>query len=463
MSLENNFEYYLGKLKSEEASERIEAVLAFDEILITGTIAKELCSLITDPDKGVRSFLAEQLKASDSPAVPAELVKYVSYPDLAVKNLAGEILLELGSASIDPMLDFLPKGDNDDKKFIVDILGLIGDISPQDKIIELLNTSENDNVILACIEALGNIRSENAVSYLISFYSVNETFDPAIIEALGKIGSLDSLNYIMSKYEEEESDLIKFSIIESLGIVGDEKTFFFLLAELNETNGPLVGPIIKSLYNLKIKFGFDIPFDERTKNLVLRTVVESNSEYRKIAVHLLSVFNEKETLSVFLKIIGDEPETDEIIFNMLLENPVVFFGLISEILEEEPDNLTSLLTAFKEITLQLLADKKEELYNFITPIQLRDISDTLSGYLKDYSEEIRILALEVLFILDKETAILFFDDLADDQNIWNKLKLLEMLEDITHPKAEEILNKLLNDPDEMIRERAEYSLSLRKP
>ncbi len=449
---------YLDKLKSEEPLERISAILSITEEPITDSVAGELCDLIIDTDNGVRSTLTQKLKIGNNPIIPSFLVKYISYPDLSVKNLAGEILLELGPISVEAMLSHLDRGDDDDKKFIVDILGLIGDKSAENKIIELLNSNENENVILACIEALGNLKAENAISYFISLYPIIDIFKPTIIEALGKIGSQESLDFVIAKYEEENDDLTKFSIIESLGSIGDERAFFFLLSELNEPNGPFLWPIIKSIYNLKEKFGFDIPFDERTRNIILQTINDANSECKKIAAHLLSVFNDKEILTFYLKVIGNDPETDDIILNKFLENPEIFIGIISEALDQKPDNIIRILEVMKEI-VQL---KKTELFSYTSPLQLRDISDSLTLYLNDYSEEIRLIVLEILFILDKDTAILFFDDLADDHNLWNRLKLVDMLEEVTNPEVESILQKLLNDPEEMIRDRASKCLSVTK-
>ncbi len=454
---DQQIESFLKNLESEDSLERINAILSLTELPVTPKSAKALCSLIADSDNGVRNILAEQLKQCDGIAIPFNLVRYVSHPELAVKNLAGEVLLGLGTLSVEPMLEYLSDGDDDDKKFIVDILGLIGDISAEDKIIELLNETENDNIILACVEALGNIKSEKSFSHLASFYSVNEVFKPTILEAMGKIGSQDSLDFLVEKYSEEEDELQKFAIIESLGLVGDEKTFFFLLYELNESSDILIGPILKSIYNLKVKFGFDIPFDERTKNHVLHIVSESDSEYRKIAARLLSIFDDKEILTAYLKIIGEDTETDEIILENFLSNYQVFLSLVAIILKEQPGNIVAVLKSFKEV-VQL---KQKEIREIINPLQLRDISDSLTSYFEDANEEVRLLSLEILFLLDRETAALFFDDASNDQSFWNRLRLIEMLDEVINLQTDEILKKLLNDPEEMIREKAEYSLFIR--
>ena len=291
-----------------------------------------------------------------------------------------------------------------------------------------------------------------------AFYSLNDLYKPTVIESLGKIGSPAALGFISSKYNEEEDELIKFSIIESLGLIGDEETFFFLLAELNEVKGPLVWPIIKSIYNLKERFEFDIPFDERMKKTILQTVLDANSEYKKIAASLLLVFNDEEVISVYLKILGDDEETDQIISPKFWENPRSVFDIIAKMLNQKPQNIKPLLNLLKDV-IQLDGAEK---YSSIPSLQLRNITDSLSQYLSDHDEEVRILALELFFILDKNVAVLFIDDFSEDSNLWNRLKLVEILDEVVHPKTEEILMKLANDSEEMVKERASFCLSKRE-
>ncbi len=437
-----------------------EKIIFLESLYVSKLSEAELNSisdLITDNDKGVRNSVAYLLINNANENISRKIVPYVSSPDISIKNFAGEILLKIGSKAVDAMLEYIDAGGDDDKKFVVDILGLVGDGRASAKITKLLNSNENENVILACIEALGNLSSEKSLYHIMAFYDINELYKPTVIETLGKIGSPAALGFILSKYEEEADDLIKFSIIESLGLIGDEETFFFLLAELNEDKGPLVWPIIKSIYNLKEKFGFDIPFDERMKKIILQTIVDANIEYKKIATSLLSIFNDKETITVYLKIIGDDAEIDQIISPRFWENPKMVFEIIAEILNPKPHNIKSLLNLLKDI-IELDGEEK---YNSMSSLQLRNMTDSLSQYLSDSDEEVRMLALELLFILDKNVAVLFFDDFSEDNNIWNRLKLVEILGEVVHPKADEVLVKLANDSEEMIRERAGFCLSKR--
>ena len=443
-------------MNNREPSDTIDFIESLNGVVLTEEQLDFICGLIPEEDKGLRNAISNLLILNNTPLIPFKLVPLISSQDISVRNFTGEILTKKGECAVRPLLDYIKTGNDDDKKFIIDILGIIGNLSASDRIIEFLKTDENANITLACIEALGNLKAETSIPELISIYMNNDLFKPSIVEALGKIGSAEALSFILSKYEEED-ELTKFSIIESIGLIGDEESFFFLLAELNDSKGALIWPIIKAIHSLKEKFSFDIPFDERMRNVILQIIFEADNEYRKIASDMLSVFNDKEIISVYLKLFGEDFETDEIISNKIKENPRVFFELIGLFLKDRGSNIKSLLNLLKEITGLYF----RQINRLLSSLQLRDIIDSLSGLINDYDEEVRIFAFELLFRFDIKTALLFAEDLCEDPNYWNRLRIIEIIENTELPEIPEILRKLSNDPEEMIRDRAVSSLSNR--
>ncbi len=436
-------------IKSEDPTGKIELLESLNDHPLSEEQLDLICNLISDEDKGIRNAVSNLLIFNETPEIPQKIVPLISSPEISIRNFAGDILTKLGDKSADALLSYINERSDDDKKFIIDILGLINCKRAEEKILDVLSTADDDNIILSCIEALGNIKSEISIDVLMSFYTRNELYKAMIIEALGKIGSEEALGFILSKYEDED-ELIKFTIIESLGLIGDEETFFFLLAELNEIKGPLIWPVIKAIYTLKEKFDFDIPFDERMRNAILQIIFEAEQEYKKIAAIMLSVFNDKEIISVFLKIIGDDPQTDEIILSKIIEIPQIFFELIGGFLKEHPLNLKSLLNLLNEV----LRVHEHRVSSFTIPLLLRDITDSLCQLINDYDEEVRILSFELLFVVDPETALLFADDICEDQNYWNRFRLIEIIEESDMVQVQGVLKKLVNDPEEMVRDRA---------
>jgi HEAT repeat protein len=447
---------HLEKINDDDPSERRAAIeeLMFEDL--DENTLKIISEKIVDSDRGVRNAASTLLISNENPVVPGFITSFVASSDIAVRNLAGEILIQYGSAAVPTLLEFLPKGNDDDKKFVIDVLGLIGDDKAGEDILKEIDNTENENVLLACQEALGNIKYLPAVKKLLEQYSLNELFKPTIIEALGKIGSQEALDFMVSVYNSED-DLTRFSLIESLGLIGDEKTFFFLLSQLNTVSGPIVWPIIAALYELKNKFNFDIPFDETMKNALLETVLDADDKYKVAAIHLVSAFNDKDLLLACLKIYGNNFELDEIVKQKFMENPKIILTNISSYLKANAANLNSLL----ELLQELLQFEQGPITDTLSILELRNLTDALADGIENPDEEIRRAAFEILYMLDVDMAVLFIDKVVEDDNIWNRLKLLELVVDNNCEEVNAALNKLAEDADEFVSERAKEILTQR--
>lgn len=444
-------------LKTSEVIKKIEIL----DQLVEKKLSDEMCSciadLIQDDDKGLRNAVTSLIKNNRNPKFPWVIAQFVTSSDLSVRNLAGEILINLGPLSVESLIEFNHQDDNDTLKFIIDVLSLIGDQRVALFVMGILSTTENDNVILACLEALGNIRFEGAIEVLILFYDRNELYKPTVVESLGKIGSKAALDFLVERFPVED-ELTKYSILESLGSLGDINTFFFLLEQMSEISGPMVLPLIMSLSALKEKCYLDVPFDNRMKNLLLYTIAEGTPEHKKTAFNLIDTFDDKDILCACLHLLGDDFELDDLIRSKIFRNADFIYLEIARLLSHNPHNLKNILELFLS-TINYVKDFK--LQPNITAMDIRNIVHGISGLLDNYNEEVRRAAMEIIFELDQESALLFVDVMSNDENNWNRLRLLEIIENIPMEECNVVIEKLLNDEDEMIRERAAYSANIK--
>lgn len=432
----------------DEKMEVLEYLLNQDNI---DEYVEPVCNCISHPDKGIRNT-ASLLIINHRPQNAGQyLVQCVSSKDIALRNLAGELLIKLGSVAIQSLIDFNCEKNSDDQKFIIDILGLVGSSKAADHIIGILGTTEDDNVILACIEALGNIRYQDSLEILQLLYDRCELYKPFIVEAMGKIGSPKACSFLLEKFMKED-DLTKYSILESLGFVGDVDTYFFLLEQVPNIHGPLVCPLITSLFILKEKYNLDIPFDDKMKNLLMFTLQEGAPEHKKTALSLINVFHDKDILVESLKFLGDDDELDEIIRSKIYKNPEYLFEEFQRIIANSNDKLRQVLNLFYSILSYLIY---EGMTVELKLIQKRNIIYATSELLNHHDEEIRRSCMEIMFLFDSEAALLFIDSMIKDENMWNRLRLVELLEVINNPVAKDSLMKLMEDNEDMIRERVQ--------
>lgn len=444
------------RLNSPDPEERRLAVTEIPYDQIDDELAKKLAKMLIDEDKGVRDAVSMALIFAENPKIADFIVDYIASDDIAIRNLAADILIKKGASASLSLKKYISHPDYNHRKFAIDILGLQKNPEIVPMIIEQLLNETDENVLLAIFEAFGNIGSEEALDILFEFWEKSELFRPTIAEAIGKIGSSKGLSFLMEKYSDTD-EITKYSIIESLGAIGDESTFYFLIGEQKNLRGPLIWPIIQSIYQLKEKYSLELPFDDSIKKTIINTLNEADPQYRKAAAYLITEFDDKEIIEALLKIYGEDYELDDNIKNRLFEYPKLFLIKIKDLLYEKPKNLKSLLSLLKD-----LADTSgQDAFNCLSAFESEALYDAIFRCIEQPDEEVRRLSTELMFALNSSKALVFIDSLIQDENMWNRLQMLEILENIYDPKIYEVLIKFTNDTEEMIREKAREILSYR--
>lgn len=95
----------------------------------------------------------------------------------------------------------------------------------------------------------------------------------------------------------------------------------------------------------------------------------------------------------------------------------------------------------------------------LNDLEMRNYVEIFSNLLTHPDEEIRASSMELLFFLDSETAFVFSDTMLEDTVSWNRIRLLEIIQYGDDTRIIEIIKKLSEDNDEMVRENAQNILS----
>ncbi len=408
-----------------------------------------LCGLLEDDDKSVRAAAASTLKYNKSSFVSYELVPFISSSNITVRNLAGEVLAARGETAVDALLDYLRQiNDKDDIKFIIDLLGLIGNSKAGSDILDVLKTSEDENIILACIEAIGNIKYIDAAAYLTYIFGINSIYEPLIIEALCRLEFPGVLNFIISKYTQADV-LTKFAIIEGLGKIGNDETLKLLIHELYNVEDYFIPAVINSINLLRENKQFYIPADPKLKASIQYLFSKGDTSEIIPAVSLAVNIFKNDFIDEYLRIYGNSYELDELLKPVIINNLKSAVKKAVELILTKPKNLKSLLNLIDDVWSGESGGMR-----FLSHLEFPFLIEALNKCLYDHDEEVRRYAADLLFKVDTEAALMFVDKMADDTNLWNKMNLLDHLENIGNNDVDEILKKLVNDPDEMIKEKA---------
>lgn len=205
-------------LSSPDEEARRSAVLGLSSFPLRA-VRKYLYTAMGDPSWRVRKeALAVYLASSAALEFAEEVFDLLRSPDNAgLRNLAAETLERLGEEAVPVLVAHVEDPDADVRKFVIDILGAIGDKSSFPCLIKALN-DEDRNVRNSAAESLGSMGDERAVPVLIEVLSLSDvSLRHTILGALAAIGSSFSIQSITPFLADP---LLKKAAYECLGAMG---------------------------------------------------------------------------------------------------------------------------------------------------------------------------------------------------------------------------------------------------
>ncbi|HKL48519.1 MAG TPA: HEAT repeat domain-containing protein, partial [Desulfuromonadales bacterium] len=147
-----------------------------------------------------------------------EVVKLLhSEENAGLRNAAMEILIKLGRQAVPHLLSEIDAPDQDVRKFILDILGEVGDARCIPALVEALGDSD-ENVRSAAAENLGKLGASEAMPALLDAMEMDDLWLRfTILEALGQIGGRIDEDRLL-RFKDEP--LLRKALIDCLGRVG---------------------------------------------------------------------------------------------------------------------------------------------------------------------------------------------------------------------------------------------------
>lgn len=145
-----------------------------------------------------------------------------------LRNSAAEAVGRIGSRATIPLIRLMGDHDEDVRKFVIDVMGIIG--SPEFVPALLSALGDPDvNVASAAAEHLGNIGDSRAVPNLIKTIIDNDSilFRFSALAALGKLTSHVSVPAEIVMLADQ--DILRKSVYECLGSIGDESVMPILM------------------------------------------------------------------------------------------------------------------------------------------------------------------------------------------------------------------------------------------
>ena len=178
--------------------------------------------------ESVDAVLAETV----STEIMEDLVSMLAaHENAGLRNSAVEALEKLGTLAVPTLSLHVCDNDHDVRKFVIDILGSIGDSNAVPLLIQALDDPD-PNVSAAAAENLGKIGDSRAVSPLVQALSKTDIWlRYTILEALSRIGKTVPIEVIAPLAGE---NLLKKAVFDCLGATGGAGAVPMLIEGLKE-------------------------------------------------------------------------------------------------------------------------------------------------------------------------------------------------------------------------------------
>jgi HEAT repeat protein len=231
-----------------------------------------------------------------------------------LRNAVVEVLQTFGSSVLPQLVDTLDHDDPGVRKFIVDILGGIGDASVVPELAAVLG-DDDPNVAAAAAESLGLIGDEQSLPLLLRALDRDEfLLRYAILEALVKIGRPVPLEVITPL---AANPLLKKALFECIGIVGNPDAVKLLADGLHDRARNVREAALVALHAVRRRFAghqAEHSIDPTLRRLAGSDTVEylmsmSESQDKKIkaaAIAILGVVGDPRAIDLFLREYRDE-------------------------------------------------------------------------------------------------------------------------------------------------------------
>lgn len=296
---DTNFSTIVKRLQSADSDERRWAIFDMQEYAPHLTISY-LVMAIQDQNRAVREATSEVMSA-----IPAEIVLPPAVPLLGsnrieVRNIVASLLVQFGQRAVPHLLDGLTHPNEDVRKFVSDILGLTGDDQAVPALCQTALEDEEPNVVAAAIEALGKIRSAQALPALYKIFDNSEIMKVEVAEAIGLIGNPESAGFLENHLKSDDP-IMKYAVIDALGNLGQTSSISALLEYILQT-----GEIIQEqLCQAILKIGQSSKFNVLNNNMavlgpvIFKMTKSCDGDFSTLLCYQLSLPTDKNVIETF--------------------------------------------------------------------------------------------------------------------------------------------------------------------
>ncbi len=205
-----------------------------------------LIKLVKSNSLGVQEAAESALREIRGAESVRGLVPLLRSDDAPVRNIAMDVLREIGADDMPTLEKLLFDDDADIRIFISDIMGSTSSALAVRPLCDALLKDSEVNVRYQAAMSLGNLGMAEAVPALNQAMQDEEWVQFAVIEALTKLRAESSIAALI-KALDSSTDLVASMIVEALGEFGNIKAVPMLAKRLDDSPVPLRNKILQAI------------------------------------------------------------------------------------------------------------------------------------------------------------------------------------------------------------------------
>jgi HEAT repeat protein len=342
-----------------------------------------------------------------------------SQENAGLRNSAAEALIRLGKKSLAVLEFHAQDSDSDVRKFVVDILGAIGDSTSVRFLVHALEDCD-PNVAMAAAENLGNIGCAEALQPLIAALSSNDvTLRHVILEALAKVGEPFPLD-VVSPFLCD--GLLKKAVYECLGAVGRVDAVPLVVQGFSDAGKSSREAAVKALMAIRDRYPdewLEKSSDTLLQGLAKTPVVESllalvdtsNLDLRRALIRVFGLIGDPRSAKAILRSCRTEQLLPDCLLALRAQGDVTLTFLEDEFSAGDEDERANILRLCAEMglsesvsLLRRALDEpspqvREASVRSVGMIGLIELIPETAQLLGDFDQDVRIAALETLVLL----------------------------------------------------------------
>ena len=413
---------------------------------------------LQDENKGVEDAVSRSFLSIGGVAAARAIVHHIEDENIATRNLASKLLIKIGKNSVHALVPYLKADNKDVRKLAVDIFGEIRNTEPIYYLLPLLKDKDS-NVIVATIEALGNIGNKAAIEPISNAYDKYTFARIVAIEALGKIGGDSVKEFLENKFKEalvagNNDEVYLFAVLDAIGIVGDSKTLIILLANYDKFRGHLRDVLLHEVVQIIERCNIEFQFDDKLQNDLLHALHSDNRHIQLSAAKGLIQFKDPNVTRALLLSLGISEEMDFVVIAQMSARPFVF-QITLDCLEKgiSKGKIQMIMLIGKLVTEYIHSYRSLKAYT-IDDIELKRTSAVVSEAWQDASQEDREIITDTLFKLDSDYAVAFLYKALIELDPWSRVHMIDQLGTISIRRALDCISRFIDDENEMVQEAA---------